>query len=122
MLKPLKTEADYEAALQQLEPIFDAEPNTEEGDLAEILTMLVEKYEEKHYPMPPPDPIEAIKFRMEQYWYNVSDLAKVVGYSSRASEILKRKRKLTLWMIRNISSSLQIPTDILVQDYDLAVT
>jgi len=116
-LKLLKTKKDYQAALDRLEIIFDAKPGTSEGDELEVLGMLIDKYEQEHYPINFPDPIEAIKFRMEQLGYNQSDLANIVGLKSRASEILNKKRKLTLDMIRNLHSTLNIPTDVLIQTY-----
>ena len=116
-LKLLKTKKDYQAALDRLEVIFDAKPNTRQGDELEMLGFLIEKYEQDHYPIDFPDPVEAIKFRMDQLGYTQSDLANVVGLKSRASEILNRKRKLTLEMIRNLHSTLRIPTDVLIQTY-----
>jgi len=116
-LKLLKTKKDYQAALDRLEVIFDAKPNTLQGDELEMLGFLIEKYEQDHYPIDFPDPVEAIKFRMDQLGYTQSDLANIVGLKSRASEILNRKRKLTLEMIRNLHSTLRIPTDVLIQTY-----
>ena len=116
-LRLLKTKKDYQAALDRLEIIFDAKPGTSQGDELEVLGILIDKYEQEHYPIDFPDPIEAIKFRMEQLGYNQSDLANVVGLKSRASEILNKKRKLTLDMIRNLHSTLNIPTDVLIQTY-----
>jgi HTH-type transcriptional regulator/antitoxin HigA len=116
-IKPIKTEEDYNAALERLEVIFDAVPGTPESDELEILSILIERFEKEHYPIDLPDPIEAIKFRMEQMGYTQSDLAEIIGQKSRASEILNRKRKLSLEMIRQISNQLHIPTDILVQVY-----
>jgi len=116
-LKPIKTEKDYDVALDRLDKIFDAEPDTAKGDELEVLSLLIEDYEEKHYPIGPPDPIEAIKFRMEQMGLGQADLANILGHKSRASEILTRKRKLTLKMIRNLNKVLGISTDVLVQEY-----
>jgi HTH-type transcriptional regulator/antitoxin HigA len=116
-LKLLKSKKDYQTALCRLEIIFDAKPGTSIGDELEVLGILIEKYEQEHYPIDFPDPIEAIKFRMEQLGYNQSDLANVVGLKSRASEILNKKRKLTLEMIRNLHNTLHIPTDVLIQTY-----
>lgn len=104
-------------ALDRLEVIFDAKINTAEGDELEVLSILIDKYENEHFGIGLPDPIEAIKFRMEQMGYNQSDLAEVVGLQSRASEILSRKRKLTLDMIRRLHERLNIPTEILIQAY-----
>ena len=116
-IKPIKTKKDYQLALNRLEAIFDARPGTQEGDELEVLGILIDKYEQEHYPIDYPDPIEAIKFRMEQLGYSQNDLAKVVGLKSRASEILNRKRKLTLEMIRQLHQALGIPTDVLIQSY-----
>jgi HTH-type transcriptional regulator/antitoxin HigA len=117
-IKPIKTEKDYQDALDRLESIFDSKKGSAEGDELEILGILIEKYEDEHFPVGFPDPIEAIKFRMEQMGYTQSDLAKVVGLKSRASEILNRKRKLTLEMIRLLHDNLKIPTEVLVQAYN----
>ncbi|WP_121355397.1 helix-turn-helix domain-containing protein [Flavisolibacter nicotianae] len=116
-IKPIKTKKDYQAAMNRLEVIFDAKPGTPEGDELEVLGILIDKYEQEHYLIGYPDPIEAIKFRMEQLGYSQSDLAKVVGLKSRASEILSKKRKLTLEMIRQLHQALGIPTDVLIQSY-----
>jgi HTH-type transcriptional regulator/antitoxin HigA len=116
-IKPIKTKKDYQAAMNRLDAIFDSRPGTPTGDELEILTMLVEKYEDEHVQIDYPDPIEAIKFRMEQMGYTQNDLAKVLGLKSRASELLNKKRKLTLDMIRKLHISLSIPTDVLIQDY-----
>jgi len=116
-IKAIKTEEDYEKSLERLEEIFQASADSQEGDEAEILTILIEKYEDEHYPIEAPDPIEAIKFRMEQMGMTKSDLAKVIGYPSRVTEILSRKRKLTLNMIRNLHEKLRIPYESLIADY-----
>ena len=117
-IKPIKTEKDYQDALARLESIFDSKKGSAEGDELEILGILIEKYEDEQFPVGFPDPIEAIKFRMEQMGYTQSDLAKVVGLKSRASEILNRKRKLTLEMIRLLHDNLKISTEVLVQAYN----
>jgi HTH-type transcriptional regulator / antitoxin HigA len=116
-IKAIKTEQDYNQALKRLEEIFHAEIDTSEGDEAEVLSILIEKYEDEQYPIGMPDPIEAIKFRMEQIGMKQKDLSEVIGFSSRVSEILNRKRKLTLNMIRKLSDKLHIPTEVLVQEY-----
>ncbi len=116
-MKPIKTKKDYNQALERLELIFDAKKDSKEGDELEVLSILVEKYEDKNFPIGLPDPIEAIKFRMEQLGYNQADLAKVVGLKSRASEILNKKRKLSLEMVRQLHDKLKIPTDVLIQAY-----
>ena len=116
-IKPIKTELDYEQALARLEVIFDAKKGTAKGDELEVLGMLVDNYENEKFPIGFPDPVEAIKFRMEQLGYNQTDLANIVGLKSRASEILNRKRKLSLDMIRQIHDRLHIPTEVLIQAY-----
>lgn len=116
-VKPIRSESDYNEALKRLDKIFDAVPGTPASDELEVLALLVEDYEKKNYDIGPPDPIEAIKFRMEQMNLSQSDLAKILGHKSRASEILNRKRKLTLSMIRNLNIALGISTEVLVQEY-----
>ncbi len=116
-IKVIKTEEGYKSALMRLEEIFDAPVNSPDGDEAELLTVLIEKYEEEHYPIESPDPIEAIRFRMEQMNMNKKDLAEVIGYKSRVSEILNRKRKLSLNMIRQLHKKLRIPYDSLLTEY-----
>lgn len=116
-IKPIRTKKDYEQALERLEVIFDAKKGTDKGDELEILGMLIENYENEKFPINFPDPVEAIKFRMEQLGYNQTDLANVVGLKSRASEILSRKRKLSLEMIRQLHDRLNIPTEVLIQAY-----
>jgi len=116
-IKPIKNEKDYQQALKRLELIFDAKKGTEKGDELEILSILIDKYENENFPIGMPDPIEAIKFRMEQMGMKQKDLAEIVGFKSRVSEILNKKRKLTLGMIRKINASLNIPTDVLIQEY-----
>jgi|ERR1035437_3607063 HTH-type transcriptional regulator/antitoxin HigA len=115
--KVIKTDAEYKAALERLEMIFDAKPNTPEGDELELLTLLIDNFEKSEFTMEFPDPVEAIKFRMEQMGYRPKDLGLVIGYKSRASEILDKKRKLSLSMIRKISKEMHIPTEVLIQDY-----
>ncbi|MBF8458202.1 helix-turn-helix domain-containing protein [Kaistella sp. G5-32] len=116
-IKPIKTEQDYNQALERLEVIFDARKGTKEGDELEVLGILIEKYEDDYFPIDLPDPIDAIKFRMEQMNYSQNDLAKVIGLKSRASEILNKKRKLSLEMIRNLHTIMKIPTEVLIQSY-----
>ncbi len=116
-IKPIRTKKDYEEALARLEIIFDSKKGTDKGDELEILGMLIENYENEKFPIGFPDPVEAIKYRMEQLGYNQTDLANVVGLQSRASEILNRKRKLSLEMIRQIHDRLNIPTEVLIQAY-----
>ena len=116
-IKPIKNQNDYNQAIERLEVIFDAKMGTPEGDELEVLGILIDQYENEHFPIGLPDPIEAIKFRMEQMGYNQKDLADIVGLKSRASEILNRKRKLSLEMIRQLHEKLHIPTDVLIQAY-----
>ncbi len=117
IIKSIKTETDYNQALERLEKIFHAPAESEAGEEAEILSILIEKYEDEHFPIEAPDPIEAIKFRMEQMGLDNNDLAEIIGYKSRVSEIFSRKRKLTLKMIRNLHEKLKIPYDSLIADY-----
>jgi len=117
MIKLIKTEREYSQAMSRLEKIFDAKKGTPESDELEVLGILIEKYEDEHFPIGFPDPVEAIKFRMEQLGYSQTDLAKIIGLKSRTSEILNRKRKLTLDMVRLLHEKLNIPTDVLIQAY-----
>jgi HTH-type transcriptional regulator/antitoxin HigA len=117
-IRPIRTEADYRAALAEVERLWEAEPGTPEGDRAEVLATLIEAYEAKHYPIPAPDPIAAILFMMEQKGLTRRDLEPAIGSRSRVSEVLNRKRPLTLPMIRALSALLHIPTDVLVQPYE----
>jgi HTH-type transcriptional regulator / antitoxin HigA len=116
-IKPIKTDNDYNQALERLEMIFDAKNGTSEGDELEVLGILIDQYENEHFLIGLPDPIEAIKYRMEQMGYNQNDLANIIGLKSLASEILNRKRKLSLEMIRKLHEALHIPTDVLIQTY-----
>ena len=116
-IKPIKNEEDYSQTLSYIESLMDAKPNTPQMDELEVLTTLVEAYEEQHYKIEAPDPIEAIKFRMEQEGLKQKDLVTIVGSKSRVSEILNRKRKLTIEMIRNLHKQLHIPVESLFLDY-----
>lgn len=116
-IKPIKTKKDYQEALTRLETIFDAKKGSAEGDELEVLGILVNNYEQQHFPIDLPDPVEAIKFRMEQMDYSQTDLAEIFGVKSRASEILNKKRKLSLEMIRQLHDKLKIPTNVLIQAY-----
>jgi len=115
--KVIKTEEGYKQALKRLEVIFDAELDTAEGDELDLLSLLIDNYEKIHFPIDLPDPIEAIKFRMEQMNYKPKDLADVIGFRSRVTEILGKKRKLSLDMIRKINKQMHISTEVLVQEY-----
>ncbi len=118
--KILKTEADYERALERIDAIFDAEPNTAKGDEFELLSLLIDNYEEEHYPIDLPHPIEAIKFRMDQMGLKQKDLVGCFGDKSKVSDVLSLKRKLNLNYIRKLHKKLHIPLDALVADYDTA--
>jgi HTH-type transcriptional regulator / antitoxin HigA len=115
-IKPIHTEVDYQKALERIEEIFDAKPGTQEGDELEILGILVDEYEKKHFPIEAPKPVEAIKFRMEQLGMEQKDLARLLGSKSRASEILSGKRSLSLRQIKILYRKLGIPAEILIQE------
>tara|TARA_R110000868_G_scaffold164469_2_gene397134 strand:- start:95 stop:463 length:369 start_codon:yes stop_codon:yes gene_type:complete len=119
-IKPIKTEKDYGKALERLELIFDATLNSKEGDEAEILSLLIDNYENKHYPIEAPDPIEAIKIRMKEMNLKQKDLIGVIGGKSRVSEILNKKKRLTVEMIRELERILHISASVLVSNYKLA--
>jgi len=116
-IKLIKSDNDYQDALKRLGKIFDAKEGSSEGDEAELLSILIEKYEDKHYPILPPEPLEAIRFWMEQYNMKDCDLARIIGYKSRVSEIFNGKRKLNLSMIRKLHEQLNIPYQSLMADY-----
>ena len=116
-IKPIKNEQDYQESLTIIESLMNAKPDTIEMDELEVLTTLVESYEEQYYKIDAPDPIEAIKFRMEQEGLKQKDLISIVGSKSRVSEILNKKRKLTIEMIRNLHNQLHIPIESLFLDY-----
>ncbi|MCK9455660.1 MAG: DNA-binding protein [Sulfurimonas sp.] len=118
-IKPIKNEQDYANTLSLIEHLMSAKPNTPQMDALEVLTTLVEAYEEQFYKIDAPDPIEAIKFRMEQEGLKQKDLVAIVGSKSRVSEILNRKRKLTIQMIRNFHTQLHIPVESLFLDYKI---
>lgn len=114
-IKPIKTEADYDAALAEIDTLMDVEPETVDGDRLDVLVTLVEAYEAKHWRIASPDPIEAIKLRMHQQGLTRQDLEKVLGSKSRVSEVLNRKRPLTLEMIRRLHTLWRIPAESLIQ-------
>ena len=117
MIKRLiKTEKDYDLALSRIDELMDAKQETPESDELELLATLVEMYEEKHFPMDMPDPVEAIRFRMDQLGLKQQDLVPFIGSRSKVSEILNRKRKLTLGMMRSLNKNLGIPSDILLKE------
>jgi HTH-type transcriptional regulator / antitoxin HigA len=116
-IRPIKTKADYRAALKEVERLWDADPGTPDGDRVDVLVTLVEAYEATHYPIPAPDPIAAIEFMMEQKGLTRHDLEPAIGSRGRVSEVLTRKRPLTLPMVRELSALLQIPAEVLIQPY-----
>jgi HTH-type transcriptional regulator/antitoxin HigA len=120
MIKPIKNKKEYQAALKKLDTIFDAPINSKEGDEAELLAILIESYENEKYPIGEPDPVEAIKIRMEDLGIKQSDLVGIIGEKGKVSEVLNRKRKLSLTMIRNLNKKLKISPSILIQDYKLS--
>jgi HTH-type transcriptional regulator / antitoxin HigA len=119
MLKPVKTKKDYEAALQHIYVLMqkDLKPGSKSADELEVLSILVEAYEKKHYPVPPPHPLEAIKFRLEQLGLSETELTSLLGGRSRKSEILSGRRKLSLVMIRELHDKLKIPAETLIAAY-----
>lgn len=120
-IKPIKTEQDYQVSLAKLDELFDAPIGTKESDYADILALLVDEYEKKHFPIEAPDPIEAIKIRMEEMHLKQKDLAPVIGGNNRVSEVLNKKRKLTVEMIRNLTLKLNLSPNLLIRDYQLAI-
>ena len=116
-IKPIKTESDYRKALIRLDEIFEAPTETPESDEADILALLVDDFEKKYYPIEAPDPIEAIKIRMQELHLKQIDLVDEIGGKSRVSEILNRKRKLTVEMIRKLTNKLNLSADLLIIDY-----
>lgn len=118
-IRPLKTEADYCAALREIEQLFDAAPNTPDGDRLDVLTTLVEAYEAEHEPIPEPDPIEALKYYMESRGLTVRDLEPLIGNRHNVLDVLERKRPLSLPMIRRLHDRLGMSAEILIQPYKL---
>jgi len=118
-IKPIKTASDYTQTLKRLETIFSAEIGSIESDEADLLGLLIDEYEKKHYPIEAPDPIEAIKIRMEEMQLKQIDLVNEIGGKSRVSEILNRKRKLTVEMIRKLTARLNLSPELLINDYQL---
>ena len=114
-IRPIKTEADYQATMREIEGLMSAEAGSAEGDRLDILVTLVEAYERKHYPIDFPDPVEAIKFRMEQQGLTVDDLVPVIGRKNRVYEILARKRPLTLRMVEGLHEAFSIPAESLIK-------
>ena len=121
-IRPIRTEADYQAALAEIERLFGTALNTPEGDRLDVLTTLVEAYEDQRYPIPAPDPVEAIKYYMESRGLSRGDLEPYLGSRARVSEVLSRKRPLSLGMIRRLHTGLGIPADVLIESYAVAKT
>jgi HTH-type transcriptional regulator/antitoxin HigA len=118
-LRPIKSKEDYRLALKRIEEIFDAKLGTKEGDELDILGLMVDDYEKKHFPIEAPDPIEAIKIRMEEMQLKQVDLISEIGGKSQVSEILNRKRRLTVEMIRKLAARLNLSANLLIQDYQI---
>ncbi len=116
-LKPIKTKAAYKKALKEISELLNAPPGSSEVDRLEVLSILVEAYEDEHHPIDPPDPIEAIKFRVEQQGLTRRDLEPYIGSRARVSEVLNRKRPLSVEMIRRLHKGLGIPAEILIRPY-----
>ncbi len=117
-IKSIRTKADHRAALKQIEALMSARPGTPEGERLDVLATLVEAYEKKHFPMELPDPVEAIRFRMEQSGLAPKDLVPMIGQINRVYEVLNRKRPLTLQMIRRLHRDLGIPAECLIKPTD----
>jgi HTH-type transcriptional regulator/antitoxin HigA len=118
-IKPIKTNLDYEEALKEIERLWDARSGTKDGDKLDVLATLIEAYEEKHHPIPPPDPVEAILHYMESQNLSRRDLETYIGTRARVSEVINKKRPLTLTMIRKLQEGLGLSAEILVQPYEL---
>ncbi len=116
-LRAINSDHDYRAALNRIDTLFDATGGSPEGDELQVLAILVDEYESRVHPIEAPDPIEAIRFRMDQEGLTAKDLERLIGYKGRVSEILSRKRKLSLGMIRKLEAGLQIPASVLIQEY-----
>ena len=120
-LKPIRNDHEYEDAVRELERLWDAEPGTEDHDRLEVVATLVDQYENTRWPTGVPDPVEAIRFCMDQAGRTQNDLADILGSRSRASEVLHRRRKLTLPMIRKLTREWHIPAECLIEEYELDV-
>ena len=119
IIKPIKTEQQYLEALERLEQIFDAKENTPDGDEAEILSLLIDNFENEHYAIELPDPIEAIRIRMEEMDLKQKDMIEIIGSKSKTSEVLNRKKRLTLDMIRNLQEKLNLSASLLITNYPI---
>ena len=118
-IRPIKTEQQYFQALEKLEEIFDAKENTAEGDEAEILSLLIDTFENEHYQIEAPDPIEAIRIRMEEMDLKQKDMVEIIGSKSKTSEVLNRRKRLTLDMIRNLQKKLNLSASVLITKYPI---
>ncbi|MBL4657690.1 MAG: transcriptional regulator [Flavobacteriales bacterium] len=118
-LRPIKNEGDYQVALERLNTIFDAPVKSKLGDEADLLSMMIDNYENEHYAIEAPDPIEAIKIRMEDQGLRQKDMIGVIGEKGKVSEVLNKKRKLSLNMIRRLTDKLQLSASLLIRDYEL---
>ena len=118
-LKPIRTKAEYKAALREIEVLFDAPAKSPKADRLEVLAMLVEKYEAQHHPIPAPDPIDFLSYWMETRGLTRKDLESYIGSRGRVAEVLNRTRPLTLTMVRRLSEGLKLPADVLIADYEL---
>jgi HTH-type transcriptional regulator / antitoxin HigA len=114
-VKPIRSNADYEAALKEVERLWGAKPGSRDGDRLDVLATLIDAYEYEHFPLDPPDPIEAIKFRMEQQNLTRRDLEEIIGSRTRIAEVLNRKRGLSIGMIRRLHEHLGISADVLIR-------
>ena len=114
-VRPIRTKRDYEAALRDVERLWGAKIGTRDGDRLDVLATLIDAYEADHYPMDPPDPIEAIKFRMEQQGLTRRDLEEIIGTRTRIAEVMNRKRGLSIAMIRRLHERLGISADVLIR-------
>ena len=121
-IRPIRTETDYQAALAEIERLFEAAPDTPEGDRLDVLTTLVEVYEKQHYRIPAPDPVEAILYYMESRGLSRRDLEPYIGSRARVAEVLNRRRPLSLEMIRRLHSGLGLPADLLIQPYGMTAS
>lgn len=118
-MRPVRTEADYDDALAEIERLFDAAPDTAEGDCLEVLTTLVEAYERRHHPVPPPDPIEAVRYHMESRGLTRHDLEPYLGSRARVAAVLNRRRPLSIESIRRLHADLGLPAEVLIRYYSL---
>jgi HTH-type transcriptional regulator/antitoxin HigA len=114
-IRPIRTETDYRKALAEIETLWGAKRGTPKGDRLDVLAILIDAYEAEHYPMDPPDPVEAIKFRMESQGLTRKDLEPLIGTRTRVAEVLNRKRSLSIGMIRRLHTELGIPADVLIR-------